>query len=678
MQCVGTSLELKRRFGAGYRLTCSLLDNSNHAQLNQSIVSVMPRARLTDSSLNEATYILLVDDIPLYERLLIMLDQQRTLLGITSYGISATTLEDVFLAVLARATDEDVNDSTNLKRALFWYRFKALVVKRFDYTRRDRKAFFSQILLPALFICLAMIVANMYPPVSQLPPLVLTPSVFDTSCSGENTNIIPWYINDTRPTASQLMAAITTGGGTLGIEYLDVSNSSLFINGSDWCGLPCEIPRNFSSYILNSYAKDNNAIHVAFEVGSGLPDEFYTITMMGQQSNITGQFIRALQDSRSYHGLPIAINLADSALYRSAINRSDVQIITINHPLNSTLDAELQKYQHSTSALTVAIFIIIALSFVPASFLVFLVAERASKAKHLQFSSGVSNFLFWSANYAWDFINYLVTAALSIAIFACFNIAAYTGRNLGATSLLLMFYGFAVVPFMYPAVHYFKDSATAYVTLIVINLFIGLTCTLATFILDQFQSTPQLQTVGSVLEVAFLIFPNYCLGRGLMDIAKNEYTYQATSLSASFGDASPTQFTSPISFSIAGKEIVCLFVQIFVYFGVTILFEWYHIRKIKFQTSLWNIVSSKFLRRKQSQTVLSKLKTDEELELTDSDDVSALRTVVNRTPPFAAGLPLLARDLSKVYPDGKVAVNRLAFDVKRGECFGLLGTNGAG
>ena len=76
--------------------------------------------------------------------------------------------------------------------------------------------------------------------------------------------------------------------------------------------------------------------------------------------------------------------------------------------------------------------------------------------------------------------------------------------------------------------------------------------------------------------------------------------------------------------------------------------------------------------------MLSKLKTDEELELTDSDDVSALRTVVNRTPPFAAGLPLLARDLSKVYPDGKVAVNRLAFDVKRGECFGLLGTNGAG
>jgi ABC-type multidrug transport system ATPase subunit len=39
---------------------------------------------------------------------------------------------------------------------------------------------------------------------------------------------------------------------------------------------------------------------------------------------------------------------------------------------------------------------------------------------------------------------------------------------------------------------------------------------------------------------------------------------------------------------------------------------------------------------------------------------------------------LVVRDLSKTYPNGNMAVQRLAFSVGFGECFGLLGINGAG
>ena len=52
----------------------------------------------------------------------------------------------------------------------------------------------------------------------------------------------------------------------------------------------------------------------------------------------------------------------------------------------------------------IAIFIIVAMSFVPASFVVFLVAEKSTKAKHLQFVSGCNPVIYWLANYAWDMV----------------------------------------------------------------------------------------------------------------------------------------------------------------------------------------------------------------------------------------------------------------------------------
>lgn len=52
----------------------------------------------------------------------------------------------------------------------------------------------------------------------------------------------------------------------------------------------------------------------------------------------------------------------------------------------------------------VSICVIFAMSFVPASFVVFLIQERVSKAKHMQFISGVHPLLYWVANFMWDMV----------------------------------------------------------------------------------------------------------------------------------------------------------------------------------------------------------------------------------------------------------------------------------
>jgi len=55
-----------------------------------------------------------------------------------------------------------------------------------------------------------------------------------------------------------------------------------------------------------------------------------------------------------------------------------------------------------------AISVIFSMSFVPASFVIFLVEERKTKAKHLQFVSGVKPITFWVAAYTWDMVRFII------------------------------------------------------------------------------------------------------------------------------------------------------------------------------------------------------------------------------------------------------------------------------
>ncbi|MED6236020.1 ATP-binding cassette sub- A member 1, partial [Ataeniobius toweri] len=78
-------------------------------------------------------------------------------------------------------------------------------------------------------------------------------------------------------------------------------------------------------------------------------------------------------------------------------------ISSFNHPLNLTKEQLSQVALVTTSVdVLVSICVIFAMSFVPASFVVFLIQERVSKAKHMQFISGVHPLLYWVANFMWD------------------------------------------------------------------------------------------------------------------------------------------------------------------------------------------------------------------------------------------------------------------------------------
>ena len=99
---------------------------------------------------------------------------------------------------------------------------------------------------------------------------------------------------------------------------------------------------------------------------------------------------------------------------------------------------------------------------------------------------------------------------------------------------------------MYPSSFVFSVPSTAFVGLACANLFIGVVTTVSSYVLQLFDdavslffllkfkmilhlifeifSLQKLVAVGQVLDKVFLIFPHFCLGRGLMDLAEVYFT----------------------------------------------------------------------------------------------------------------------------------------------------------
>ena len=160
------------------------------------------------------------------------------------------------------------------------------------------------------------------------------------------------------------------------------------------------------------------------------------------------------------------LNVINNALLRSQMlnmnsTKTDVTrqgIVLINHPLPFT-KVDLFK-QIETAVLTdlfVTIFIIFALSFIPASFLVFLVEEKQNNSKQLQFVSGVKPFIYWISNFTWDLINYTVPCIICLIIFLIFNVEGFVAsENFPCLVLIILLYGWACIPLMYTLSFLFK------------------------------------------------------------------------------------------------------------------------------------------------------------------------------------------------------------------------------
>ncbi|XP_053533603.1 phospholipid-transporting ATPase ABCA1 isoform X1 [Ictalurus punctatus] len=436
---------------------------------------------------------------------------------------------------------------------------------------------------------------------------------------------------------------------------------------------------NMTDFLLKTYAKSGKIRYGGISVGAinsqvKLNESEIAVLLTdlktlfnSSQNNITEKFFQDLEMllvelgtkdnvkvwfyNQGWHAIVSFLNVATNAILRgnlpAGVQPKLYGISAFNHPLNLTKQQLTATLLSSSTDVVVAICVIFAMSFIPASFVLFLIQERVSKAKHLQFVSGVNPAVYWVANFTWDMCNYVVPCLIVIVIFLCFQQKAYVSpQNLPTLILLLVLYGWAITPMMYPASFVFSVPSTAYVVLTCINLFIGINGSIATFVMEMFND-PNITDINNIVKQVLLIFPHFCLGRGLIDMAKNQ---AMATLFISLGE---DRFEDPLSWNMVGKNLFAMAIQGVVMFSFTLLIQY------------------KFFCKPRLVTGLPRSAGEED------EDVARERERVQRGK--AQNDLLRVCDLTKVYSGKKIpAVDRITVGVPAAECFGLLGINGAG
>ncbi|XP_013360552.1 PREDICTED: ATP-binding cassette sub-family A member 7 isoform X2 [Chinchilla lanigera] len=629
--------------------------------------------------------------------------------------------------------------------ALTYQQLRALLLKRFLLAWRSHRGLFAQIVLPALFVGLALVFSLIVPPFGHYPALQLRPAMYGAQVS--------FFSDDAPgdPDRARLLEALLEEAG---LEQPEVHNSSTWtpqclqgpachfsvpevptdvakvLASGNWTpGSPspacqCSRPgarrllpdcpaaaggppppqalsssgevvqnltgRNLSDFLVKTYPQlvrqglktkkwVNEIRYGGFSLGGrdpGLPSgrelghavEELRALLSPQHGGALDRILNNLTmwaldldaqnslkiwfNNKGWHAMVAFVNRANNALLRAQLPlgpaRHAHSIITLNHPLNLTKEQLSEAALMASSVdVLVSICVVFAMSFVPASFILVLIEERVSRAKHLQLIGGLSPTLYWLGNFLWDMCNYLVAACIVVLIFLAFQQKAYVAPdNLPALLLLLLLYGWSITPLMYPASFFFSVPSTAYVVLTCINLFIGINGSMATFVLELL-SDQNLQDVSRILKRVFLIFPHFCLGRGLIDMVRNQ------AMADAFERLGDSQFQSPLRWEVVGKNLLAMMVQGPLFLLFTLLLQ-----------------HRSHLLPHPKMGLLPPLGKEDE-------DVARERERV--TKGATQGDVLVLRDLTKVYRGQRTpAVDRLCLGIPPGECFGLLGVNGAG
>ncbi|VFQ98820.1 unnamed protein product [Cuscuta campestris] len=220
----------------------------------------------------------------------------------------------------------------------------------------------------------------------------------------------------------------------------------------------------------------------------------YGAIVMDNQHDDGSLGYTVLHNSSCQHSAPTFINVMNSAILRLATQNENMTIVTRNHPLPMT-ESQHQQH-HDLDAFSAAVVVTIAFSFIPASFAVAIVKEREVKAKHQQLISGVSILSYWASAYIWDFISFLFPSSFSLIIFCIFGLDQFVGKDsLFPTALMFLEYGLAIASSTYCLTFFFSEHSMAQNVVLLVHFFTGLILMIVSFIMGLIESTVHLNSL---------------------------------------------------------------------------------------------------------------------------------------------------------------------------------------
>jgi ABC-type multidrug transport system ATPase subunit len=368
--------------------------------------------------------------------------------------------------------------------------------------------------------------------------------------------------------------------------------------------------------------------------------------------------LQVLFSYKGYHAMPTYLNVLNNALLRANVDSRDPYVYgikTLSHPFATTSLQKFQKALESYSFIVNPLGMMFALAFLVCGYCVLLIEERTHKFFHLQEIAGVNKVIYYISAYIWDSVGYSLFIALSLALFLAFQDPSFTSPDIFPYFAFIMFlFGHALIPWVYSLSLFFSSPTTAFIVLFCLYFFGGFSLMIINTIIFLLIDN---DTYGAYLMLWPLPpLPTYTLSRAFGYLT---YDYNKKVITSTY---------NPLAEPISVGSDLAPYVGALIAYAV---FGW-----ILLMVSEYIVIPR----------VLPLLKcccgnrdnSDDNCQSSPEEaDVARER---ERVSQGNTGNDVLTTcELSKSYfGHSRLAVNNLTFGVKKGECFGLLGVNGAG
>ncbi|XP_026725285.1 ATP-binding cassette sub-family A member 1 [Trichoplusia ni] len=665
LQCIGTPYFLKKHYGIGYKMTIVKGENCVADHVTKFFKNYVPDIKENTNIGSELTYILPSDHVSKFPDMLKEFEAKKESLNVSSYGLSITSLEEVFMkagaedleatsakktrtaneyndvAVVPIENDQCSSYSEPIQKVrgvkLLRNHIKAMFLKLAYNTMRNKLTTLIQFVTPIINITISVIISRSWKFLSQLPPLKLS-------------------LESGFPTTQTLMSQVGVTDGSIEAKSMMAYKDYFKTSTYPGMGLTDLGTSDLGKFYLKMSAAD--LARVRYELLTG--------ATFGK-GNITAWF-----SNYGYHDSAISLALVNNAILGALSPGSTLSIV--NHPLPYSIE-HLVKVMASGSSMgfQFAFNIGFCMAFVTAFLVLFPIKERISGAKLLQRVSGVRPAVMWVTALVWDWLWLFLVYLCIILTLACFQESTLsTPTELGRVLLVLMVFSIATIPLHYLASFFFDAAATGFSKMCFMNIFTGCMPFLITELL-------RLPEVGSpfyahLFDWIFSPLPIYCISRSFRDMSVSAF-----SLLACDGLCHQLNIDNCTRHTICHKlnlSVCCIDDDPFM--------KWDEpgIGRYLFMMSVVGIIAFTILLIKEYE-LLNKVFYKSSTKATpaiagEDSDVAAERSLVeNMSRTHIPSHSLVCKDLTKFYKHF-LAVNRISFAVHKAECFGLLGVNGAG
>ena len=699
LRALGTAKYLKQRFGLGYLMRMSLVEHTNPQPIDREVKKFIPNASIASSAGTELSIRLPREAVPFFPTVFENLEQQSQQLGIRTYGIETTTLEEVFMRIVNEDNEQLLNDPEEANRLLsataeerdanrkqlekrdnervpisegeinalltkglnaldsgsvmsLPLQTQVMLIKRFYQFIRSRSQWAMGFVIPFVMAILVGLLLSTIPTdllrSDETPNYPTASAIYPTLVTGPNEVI----------TTANLQQAFSLEGQTIAIDY---------------------IGQNYTSLIA--------PISAVADAGYG-------------PTSLDGIYYPSLTNFSVIYNASYPLTFAADVqtLLNYAIVNTTKNLLVIDQSFNQLPSNQLD------TQLNNGFFIAMLISLIAGSFgaglSIIVSGERVSLVKHQQLASGASPVAYWLGNFIFDFFvmySYVIIFGVILAIFAP---STFTGSGYGYVIGSGFFFTVTSIFRFYSVSYLIGDIRLAqsiyfYGSLALVFVLIDIWFTILFTTAKGNVNAGAVQAVGAVFAALDPTFGWYTI-----------ILYQNNFL----GILTSNPGANFWSDKVAGLLLVSLFISTLFYGSVFIFLTenalggcWKAVSNKAASMSngarvsmiakdngeeAGNIVVISSTNKKEALTAETDRTENSERSLNNQDpDVvrerERVKKIVERGIVNRNASAIFINNLRKVYfargnVPAKVAVKNINLSIPQGEIFGLLGANGAG